>query len=150
MGFLKYEEAINPVYLNSAISTFIFLILTYVLCTVIYVGWRFKLITLKVEAITNSSLIKAMLYIEFFRIFILLTAILTSSYLMSNILFVMATMLGLILNVFIVPIYFSLGKILAGGKNELFVTSLLYLIFSSLVFVSFLYDTCSSGFSCNF
>ena len=135
LSFLRYEDAINPVYLNSATSTFLFLLLAYLLCVGIYVGWRFKLITLRVEAITNSSLIKIMLYIEIIRIFLLLISIITADYLASNILFVLATMLGLILNVFIVPIYFSLGKILAGGKNELFVTSLLYLTFSSLIFV---------------
>ena len=150
LNFLRYEDAINPVYLNSATSTFLFLLLAYILCVSIYVGWRFKLITLKVEAITNSSLIKIMLYIEIIRIFTLLISIFIANYLASNILFVLATMLGLILNVFIVPIYFSLGKILAGGKNELFVTSLLYLIFSSLIFISFLYDACFSNFACNF
>ena len=150
LNFLRYEDAINPVYLNSATSTFLFLLLAYLLCVGIYVGWRFKLITLRVEAITNSSLIKIMLYIEITRIFILLISIVTADYLASNILFILATILGLILNVFIVPIYFSLGKILAGGKNELFITALLYLTFSSLIFVSFLYDACLSSFTCNF
>ena len=147
LSFLRYENTINPVYINSTISTFLFLILAYLLCVSIYVGWRFKLITLRVEAITNSSLIKTMLYIEIIRILILLISIITPDYLTSNILLVFATILGLILNVFIVPIYFSLGKILAGGKNELFITSLLYLIFSSLIFVSFLYDACFCNFA---
>ncbi|MFT4693897.1 MAG: hypothetical protein ACI8TE_000795 [Francisella sp.] len=150
LSFLLYEDTINPVYINSATSTFLFLILAYLLCVAIYVGWRFKFITLKIEAITNSSLIKTMLYIEIIRIFILIISVFTANYLISNILFILATILGLILNVFIVPIYFSLGKILAGGKNELFITSLLYLTFSSLVFVSFLYNVCLSNFTCNF
>ncbi len=150
LSFLRYENDINPEYINSATSTFLLLIFQYLLCVGIYVGWRYKLITLKVEAITNSSLIKDMLYIEIIRVFILMISIFTSSYLMSNILFISSIILGLILNIFIVPIYFSLGKILAGGKNDLLVTSLLYLIFSSLIFVSFLYDTCLSGFTCDF
>ena len=137
LSFLRHDDAVNPIYLNSATSTLIFLLLAYVLCVVTYMGWRFKFITLKIESLTNSSLIKIMIYIEISRIFIVLASIFTANYLMSNIMFVVATMLGLILNIFIVPIYFSLGKILAGGKNELFVTLLLYLIFSSLVLFHF-------------
>lgn len=81
-----------------------------------------------------------MLYIETFRVFILMIAIFTNNTLFCNLALIVGTILSLVLNIFIVPIYFSLGKILAGGKNEVITTSLLYLIFSSLIFVSFLYD----------
>lgn len=151
LSFLRYETGINPDYLNSPISTFLFLLLTYVLCLCIYVGWRFKIITLKVESITNSSLMKTMLYIEAIRVAILVISILTINELISNIMIIFATVLGLILNIFITPIYFSLGKILAGGKNEIFTTTLLFMIFSSLIFVSLLYDfSYSANLSFNF
>ncbi|AIT10225.1 membrane protein [Candidatus Francisella endociliophora] len=140
LSFLKYEHVINPTYINSAISTFLFLIAGYILCIIIYTGWRLSLITLRIESLTNSKLIKTMLYIEFIRVVTLIIALLTNSTLISNLMFILATLLALVLNVFIVPIYFSLGKILAGGKNEAITTTLLYLIFSSLIFVSFLYD----------
>jgi hypothetical protein len=81
-----------------------------------------------------------MLYIELARVAMLVLAIFVNSAITSNILFIVATLLALILNIFIIPIYFSLGKILAGGRNETITTTLLYLIFSSLIFVSFLYD----------
>lgn len=116
LSFLRHDDAVNPIYLNSATSTLIFLLLAYVLCVVTYMGWRFKFITLKIESITNSSLIKIMIYIEISRIFILLASIFTANYLMSNIMFVVATMLGLILNIFIVPIYFHLVKFLLEVK----------------------------------
>lgn len=105
-----------------------------------YFGWRFKFITLRIESITNSHIIKTMLYIEAIRVFILMIAIFTNNILISNIILMIATILALVLNILIVPIYFSLGKILVGGKNEIITTTLLYLIFSSLIFVSFLYD----------
>lgn len=140
LSFLRYEDVVDPIYLNSAISTFLFLLAEYLLCIIIYFGWRFKFITLRIESITNSHIIKTMLYIEAIRVFILITAIFTNNILISNIILIFATILSLVLNIFIVPIYFSLGKILAGGKNEIITTTLLYLIFSSLILVSFLYD----------
>ncbi|AEE26461.1 hypothetical protein [Francisella hispaniensis] len=140
LSFLRYENVVDPKYLNSAISTFLFLLAGYLLCIIVYFGWRFKLITLRIESITNSNIIKIMLYIEAIRVFILIIIIFTNNILVSNIMIMIATILALILNIFIVPIYFSLGKILAGGKNEIITTTLLYLIFSSLIFVSFLYD----------
>ena len=88
LSFLRYETGIDPDYLNSPISTFLFLLLTYVLCLCIYVGWRFKIITLKVESITNSSLMKTMLYIEAIRIAILVISILTINELVSNIMII--------------------------------------------------------------
>ncbi|AHH46357.1 membrane protein [Francisella tularensis subsp. holarctica PHIT-FT049] len=140
LSFLRYEDVVDPIYLNSAISTFLFLLAEYLLCIIIYFGWRFKFIALRIESITNSHIIKTMLYIEAIRVFILITAIFTNNILISNIILIFATILSLVLNIFIVPIYFSLGKILAGGKNEIITTTLIYLIFSSLIFVSFLYD----------
>ncbi|GMN88918.1 hypothetical protein [Francisella sciaenopsi] len=140
LSFLRYENVVNPKYLNSPLSTSLFLLAGYFICIIIYFGWRFKLITLRIESITKSHLIKTMLYIETFRVFILMIAIFTNNTLFCNLALIIATILALVLNIFIVPIYFSLGKILAGGKNEVITTSLLYLIFSSLIFVSFLYD----------
>ncbi|WP_212789192.1 hypothetical protein [Francisella halioticida] len=143
LNFLKYENlinSINPAYLNSAISTCLFLIAEYLMCLLIYAGWRFNLITLKIESIINTRLIKTMLYIEIIRVFMIFIGIFAGDRLISNLMLVFATLLALVLNVLIVPIYFSLGKILAGGKNEVITTTLLYLIFSSLIFVSFLYD----------
>ncbi|MFV9972516.1 MAG: hypothetical protein AB8V06_06600 [Francisella endosymbiont of Hyalomma asiaticum] len=140
LSFLRYEHVVNPKYLNSAISTFLFLLAGYLLCIIMYFGWRFKFITLRIESITNSHIIKTMLYIEAIRVFILMIAIFTNNILISNIILMTATILALVLNILIVPIYFSLGKILVGGKNEIITTTLLYLIFSSLIFVSFLYD----------
>lgn len=140
LTFLKYENALDVTYLNSAASTFLFLLAGYLIAIIVYLGWRFGLITLKIETLTNSKLIKTMLYIEFIRVFILIISILTVNKLASDIMFVFITILSLVLNVLIVPVYFSLGKILAGGKNETITTTLLYLIFSSLIFVSFLYD----------
>ncbi|BCD90956.1 hypothetical protein fh0823_10950 [Francisella halioticida] len=110
------------------------------MCLLIYAGWRFNLITLKIESIINTRLIKTMLYIEIIRVFMIFIGIFAGDRLISNLMLVFATLLALVLNVLIVPIYFSLGKILAGGKNEVITTTLLYLIFSSLIFVSFLYD----------
>lgn len=140
LSFLRYEHVVNPKYLNCAISTFLFLLAGYLLCIIMYFGWRFKFITLRIESITNSHIIKTMLYIEAIRVFILMIAIFTNNILISNIILMIATILALVLNILIVPIYFSLGKILVGGKNEIITTTLLYLIFSSLIFVSFLYD----------
>ncbi|WP_150466209.1 hypothetical protein [Francisella sp. SYW-9] len=143
LNFLKYENSINsinPAYLNSSISTFLFLIAGYLMCLLIYAGWRFNFITLKIESIINTRLIKAMLYIEIIRVFMIAVGIFAGDRLVSNLMLIFATLLALVLNVLIVPIYFSLGKILAGGKNEAVTTTLLYLIFSSLIFVSFLYD----------
>lgn len=140
LTFLKYENAIDISYINSAISTFVFLLIGYVTAVTIYISWRFNIFTLKIESLTNSKLIKTMLYIEFAKIAIIIVSILTVSKLASDIMFILVTMLSLVLNVLIVPIYFSLGKILAGGKNEAITTTLLYLIFASLIFVSFLYD----------
>ncbi|MFV9924819.1 MAG: hypothetical protein AB8U93_03890 [Francisella endosymbiont of Hyalomma scupense] len=140
LSFLRYEHVVNPKYLNSAISTFLFLLAGYLLCIIMYFGWRFKFIILRIESITNSHIIKTMLYIEAIRVFILMIAIFTKNILISNIILMIATILALVLNILIVPIYFSLGKILVGGKNEIITTTLLYLIFSSLIFVSFLYD----------
>ncbi|QIW09963.1 hypothetical protein [Francisella sp. LA112445] len=143
LNFLKYENlvnSINPAYLNSSLSTFLFLIAGYLMCLLIYAGWRFNLITLKIESIVNTRLIKAMLYIEIIRVFMIAVGVFAGDRLISNLMLIFATLLALVLNVLIVPIYFSLGKILAGGKNEAVTTTLLYLIFSSLIFVSFLYD----------
>jgi hypothetical protein len=81
-----------------------------------------------------------MLYIEIIRIFMIAIGIFAGDKLLSNLMLIIATLLALVLNVLIVPVYFSLGKILAGGKNEAVTTTLLYLIFSSLIFVSFFYD----------
>lgn len=143
LNFLKYENAINsinPAYLNSSTSTLLFLIAGYIMCLLIYAGWRFNLITLKIESIINTKLIKSMLYIEFIRVFMITIGIFSANALISNLMLIFATLLALVLNVLIIPVYFSLGKILAGGKNETVTTTLLYLIFSSLIFVSFLYD----------
>ncbi|MED7788816.1 hypothetical protein [Francisella sp. 19X1-34] len=143
LNFLKYENSINsinPAYLNSSISTFLFLIAGYLMCLLIYASWRFNLITLKIESIINTRLIKYMLYIEIIRVFMITVGVFAGDRLVNNLMLIFATLLALVLNVLIVPIYFSLGKILAGGKNEAVTTTLLYLIFSSLIFVSFLYD----------
>lgn len=140
LNFIKYQHVINSLYINSAISTLLFLIAGYIICVIIYTGWRLSLITLHIESITKSHLIKIMLYIEAIRVFILAISVFSVSPLIGNLTLIIATLLALILNIFIIPIYFSLGKILAGGKNEAITTTLLYLIFSSLIFVSFLYD----------
>ncbi|AJC49313.1 hypothetical protein IB642_06390 [Allofrancisella guangzhouensis] len=141
LTFLKYDHnSINPKYINSVISTFIFLMFNYILCIAVYIAWRFKIISLKIESIINSKLIKTMLYLEVTKVFILVLAVFIANNLVSNIIFMVSIILSIVLNIFIVPIYFSLGKILAGGKNETITTTLLYLIYSSLVFVSFLYD----------
>ncbi|KEI35893.1 hypothetical protein [Allofrancisella frigidaquae] len=141
LTFLKYDHnSIDPKYINSVISTFIFLMFNYGLCIAVYIAWQFKIISLKIESIINSKLIKVMLYLEVTKVFILAIAVFIDNNLVSNMMFIISITLSIILNIFIVPIYFSLGKILAGGKNETITTTLLYLIYSSLVFVSFLYD----------
>ncbi|MDE4990592.1 hypothetical protein NAH39_11615, partial [Francisella tularensis subsp. holarctica] len=76
--------------------------------------------------------IKTMLYIVAIRVFILITAIFTNNILISNIILIFATIISLVLNIFIVPIYISLGKILAICKNEIITTTLIYLKFSSI------------------
>ncbi|MDE5018649.1 hypothetical protein NAI67_10890, partial [Francisella tularensis subsp. holarctica] len=82
---------------------------------------------LRIESITNSHIIKTMMYIVAIRVFILITAIFTNNIIISNIILIFATILSLVLNIFIVPLYFSLGKILASGKNEIITTTLIYL-----------------------
>ncbi|GAB4224443.1 MAG: hypothetical protein Kow0076_7150 [Francisella sp.] len=140
LNFLNYEHTIDTQFINSNVSTFLFLLISYCLCILIYLGWKFKFISLNIESITQSTIIKTMIYIESIKVFMLVLSILVNNTIISNLLISLATILALILNIFIVPIYFSLGKILAGGKNEIISTTLLYLIFSSLIFVSFLYD----------
>lgn len=138
--FSQHQSYIGASYLNSSVSAIIILMIGFVICLLIYVAWRLKLISLQTESITNSNLVHIMLYLETARIITLTMTTYTNNPTINSSLFLVTTVLGLILNVFIIPIYFSLGKILAGGKNEITTTTLLYLIFSSLAFVSFLYD----------
>ncbi|MDE4996712.1 hypothetical protein NAH08_11060, partial [Francisella tularensis subsp. holarctica] len=51
LSFLRYEDVVDPIYLNYAISTFLFLLAEYLLCIIISFGSRFKFLALRVVSI---------------------------------------------------------------------------------------------------
>jgi len=136
---MQYQDVIKDDHLSSPFNLSILFALQYIFCIAIYISWKLNLIKIKIESIIDASIIKYIFYIEVVRTFLLIISSLSVNPTVSNNLFIFTLLISLFINILIIPIYFSLGKILAGGKNEIFVTSLLYLLFSSLIFISFIY-----------
>lgn len=139
LTFLKYELNLKDFHINSSANVSIFLGIEYIFCLLIYFAWKARILTLKISSIINLKLIKLIFYIEIFKIILLAVAVLFVGETISLIMFILATVISLLINVFIVPVFFSLGKLLAGSKNEITITACLFLTFSSLIFISYLY-----------